>query len=972
MAQLREQQTLEQRSQVHGAHLLAAARAQVADVSLAGKWVQGLLARLNGDPAFRIQALRFIDVLPSLDDDAELVRVFDEYFDADEFPLPRAGELAVQAGKLLGRHALAGVIRHAAATLSRQFLAGQDADSVFERVAELEGRGRRVSLDRVGEVILSENEAERYLQGYLGLLDASRARAGAPLHLSVKLSSLYSRIAAHRLEHGRERVLARLLTLSRAARDAGASITLDMEDFDTRPLTLAVFERWVTHPEFADWDGVGIALQAYLRDAADDVAFVLDLTGRRAAPFTVRLVRGAYWDQECIRALQHGWPIPVWRRQAQTDRTYEDCAVRLIGAHPRIRCAVATHNPRSMAFAMACAERDGLDPAALEFQLLYGMAESLQGALQSLGHPVRVYLPFGEPIPGMAYLVRRLLENSSSQSLARLSLLDEQDDAQLLRAPPLEDDSASDGADDVTGAAFVNEAPRRFVEGAERDAFAAAIGLVRERLGGDYPALVDGVESTQSARIRSTCPAQPDLEVGSVTACGRTEADHALEVAQRAFPDWRDRPVEDRAGLLRAAAHRLRTARDEFAAWQIFEAGKTWTEADADVCEAIDFLMFYADEAERLAGDRGVSVPGEHNRCLYQPRGIGVVIPPWNFPLAILTGMLSATLASGNCAILKPASDTPVIAARFVRLLLDAGLPPGVVSFLPGAGAEVGDYLVGHPDVHLVAFTGSREVGCRLLQRAAELAPGQDHVKRVIAEMGGKNAIIVDASADPDEAASGILQSAFGYQGQKCSACSRVIVVGDLYAGLVERLAAAAGDLVMELPWLPHADMGPVINRAAQKRIDETVAAAQAWGRQVYRGRVPDGLLGSYVAPAIFDNVDPASPLARDEIFGPVLAVMPARDFDAALAIANSTDYALTGGVYSRSPARLRVAAERFRVGNLYLNRGITGALVGRQPFGGLKLSGVGSKAGGPDYLLQFMEPRCITENTMRRGVAPW
>jgi len=365
-------------------------------------------------------------------------------------------------------------------------------------------------------------------------------------------------------------------------------------------------------------------------------------------------------------------------------------------------------------------------------------------------------------------------------------------------------------------------------------------------------------------------------------------------------------------------------------------------------------------------------VPGETNCYCYRPRGLGLVIPPWNFPLAILAGMLSATLAAGNCALLKPSSDTPVIAARFMGLLAEAGLPPGVAGLLPGPGAEIGEHLADHPAIHLVAFTGSRAVGCRLLERAARLAPGQDHVKKVIAEMGGKNAIIVDASADLDEAVAGILQSAFGYQGQKCSACSRVIVVGEIYARLVARLAEAAGDLVMALPWEPYCDIGPVINAAARRRIESLVEQAHQWGTPVFRGKVPKDLCGHYVAPAMFKDVEPHSPLAQEEIFGPVLALMPARDFDQALQMANDTAYALTGGVYSRSPAHLRRAKERFRVGNLYLNRGITGALVGRQPFGGFKLSGIGSKAGGPDYLLQFMEPRCITENTLRRGVAPW
>ncbi len=964
-----DQLAFERQVRAHGTELVAGVRAQTQAASMAEKWVRALLGRLNRDPQFRIQALRFIDVLPSLVDDAELVRIFNEYFEPQEFPLPRFGEFALHTGKLLGDRVLAKLIRAAAQTLSHQFLAGQEAAEVFARMAQLERQGRRISLDRVGELTLSEADADRYLQVYLDLIAAAAPRSSVPMQLSVKLSSLYARIAAHSVDRASEIVLRRLLLLTRAAREAGVGITLDMEDYDKRPLVLQVFRLWLAEPSLRDWAGAGIALQAYLRDALDDLRRLRDLASQREAPFQVRLVRGAYWDQECIRALQHGWPIPVWRQQHQTDLTYEACIDQLLEMHPKVDTAIATHNPRSIAYAMARAEQRGLGKADIEFQMLYGMAEPMQAALQVLGYPVRVYLPFGEAIPGMAYLVRRLLENSSSQSLERLADAGEADSDQWFQAP-----AAADPADQPASvpAVFANEPVRRFVEQRERDDLTAAIERVRSQLGGGYGPLIEGREASGTAHIESICPAEPELLVGRVVVAGRDEAERSIKAATAAFPAWRDRPVGERAALLHEAAQRLCAARDEFAAWEMFEAGKNWTEADADVCEAVDFLRFYADESERLAAAQGVSLPGEVNRYFYQARGVGVVIPPWNFPLAIMTGMLAATLVSGNCAILKPSSDTPVVAARFVRLLLDAGVPPDVVSFLPGPGGEVGEFLVRHPATHLIAFTGSREVGCHLLQRAAQLAPGQRHVKRVIAEMGGKNAIIVDASADPDEAVSAILQSAFGYQGQKCSACSRVIVVGELYAGLVERLVDATSDLVIGLPWEPHCDLGPVINASAQRRIHAFIDSADQWGEQIYRAAVPGGLQGSYVGPAIFKDVDPQSPLAQEEIFGPVLALIPSRDFGQALAIANDTDYALTGGVYSRSPANLQRAAAEFEVGNLYLNRGITGALVARQPFGGFKLSGIGSKAGGPDYLMQFLEPRCVTENTLRRGVAPW
>jgi RHH-type proline utilization regulon transcriptional repressor/proline dehydrogenase/delta 1-pyrroline-5-carboxylate dehydrogenase len=355
----------------------------------------------------------------------------------------------------------------------------------------------------------------------------------------------------------------------------------------------------------------------------------------------------------------------------------------------------------------------------------------------------------------------------------------------------------------------------------------------------------------------------------------------------------------------------------------------------------------------------------------YRPRGIGLVIAPWNFPLAILTGMLSATIVTGNTAILKPSSLTPVIAARFMELVVQAGVPPGVVNFLPGPGRETGAYLAAHPEIAIIAFTGSRDVGTQLIQTGAQLMPGQRHIKRVIAELGGKNAIIIDDDADLDAAIPGVLQSAFGFQGQKCSAASRVIAVGNIYPAFIKRLREATASLTIGDPQQPGNLLGPVIDAAAHQRIAEVIAKGETTARLLtpVRDDVPGA--GYYMAPAIFTDVAPDNPLAQEEIFGPVLSVLRVNTFEQAIELANNTQYALTGGVYSRRPVHLEYARKAFQVGNLYLNRKITGALVSRQPFGGFRLSGMGSKAGGPDYLKQFIDPVCITENTLRRGFAP-
>jgi RHH-type proline utilization regulon transcriptional repressor/proline dehydrogenase/delta 1-pyrroline-5-carboxylate dehydrogenase len=448
------------------------------------------------------------------------------------------------------------------------------------------------------------------------------------------------------------------------------------------------------------------------------------------------------------------------------------------------------------------------------------------------------------------------------------------------------------------------------------------------------------------------------------------DVEDAIAIAREAWPGWAATRWEERAATLFRAAAAMREERDDLAGLIVFEAGKPVVEADADVCEAIDFLEYYGREALTLgAGAPVLQVPGESNRYGYQPRGIGVVIAPWNFPLAIPTGMVSAALVTGNAVLFKPAEQTPGIAWRLARILLDAGVPPGVFAFLPGVGETIGPPMVEHRDVSFITFTGSRAVGLEIVRRAAA-QPASRHVKRVVAEMGGKNAIVVDSDADLDEAVPAIVQSAFSYAGQKCSAAARVIAVGPVHDSLVERLAGAAQLVPIGHPRNLETVVGPVIDEDAYRRVRGYQELAARDGRVVVqRQDVPDG--GWYAGPTVVALPDRSSPVANEEIFGPVVAVFRADDFDRAITLANDTPYALTGGCFSRSPAHLERAAHELRAGNIYLNRGITGAMVGRQPFGGYGLSGVGSKSGGPDYLHQFVDPRSIAENTMRQGFAP-
>lgn len=520
---------------------------------------------------------------------------------------------------------------------------------------------------------------------------------------------------------------------------------------------------------------------------------------------------------------------------------------------------------------------------------------------------------------------------------------------------------------------FRNEPLTDFTVAANRERFRAALARIAARIAeGPYRAapIIDGKELTQGERYERVDPADNDIVVGTTTFCTAADAQRAVQVLLSGQPAWDDFGYEKRAACIARAGDLMADERFDLAALIIREAGKSWREADADVAEAIDFCRYYAAEMRRLGPPlRTAEVPGEDNIYSYKPRGIAAVIAPWNFPLAIACGMAVAALVTGNAVALKPAEQTGIIAHRLVRILLEAGVPTDVLAFLPGWGEAVGRALVDHPRVDLICFTGSKAVGLEIIAKAAQTKPEQTSIKRVIAELGGKNCIIVDEDADLDEAIKAITYSAFGFSGQKCSACSRVIAVGDAYETLLSRLGDACADIAVGNPSEPETVVGPVIDAESQERINATISRATSELPVLFQGRAPAG--GFFVPPTIFRDVPVTSSLWSDEIFGPVVCCRKAKNFAEAIELANASSYALTGGLISRSPRHIALARARFRVGNLYINRGCTGALVCRQPFGGFKMSGIGSKAGGRDYLLQFMEPLTITENTMRRGFSP-
>ncbi|MGF1515367.1 MAG: L-glutamate gamma-semialdehyde dehydrogenase [Elainellaceae cyanobacterium] len=982
------QSNYETETQAIARKLLAATqeRSLLSQVRDQMRWDDKLLDWTMGNPGLRVQMFRFIDCLPALKSKAEIARHMQEYLGDPAVELPSAlkGMLNFANPDSMPGQVAATTVSTAVETLARKYISGETLKQALKSIEQLRKQKMAFTVDLLGEAVITETEAQSYLNKYLELMEQLTEAAqrwstvpqidqadGEPLpkvQVSVKLTAFYSQFDPLDAKGSEAVVRDRARTLLRRARALGAAVHFDMEQYEYKDITLAILKDLLMEEEFRDRTDVGVTLQAYLRDSDEDLQGLIAWAKERGNPITVRLVKGAYWDQETITSRQNHWPQPVYRHKSSTDANFERMTQRLLESHEYLYAAIGSHNVRSQAHAIAIARALDIPSRAFELQVLYGMGDKLAKALVAQGCRVRVYCPYGDLIPGMAYLIRRLLENTANSSFLRQSL--ENRPVDELLAPPVAGDESGEAIPRSAPYTLIDNAPDTdYSEDGARQEAARAVDTVRQQLGQSYKPLIGGDRVETAATVNSVNPCRPDEVVGTVGLIDVAQADEAIAAAKEAFEGWRRTPAIERANILRKAAEGLEARRAELSAWMVVEGGKPLHQADAEVSEAIDFCRYYADEMERLDTGYTYDVAGETDRYRYEPRGLVVVISPWNFPLAIPTGMTVAALVTGNCVLLKPAETTVVIAAKLTEILVEAGIPSGVFQYVPGKGSTAGAHLVSHPDTHMIVFTGSREVGCQIYASAAVLQPGQKHLKRVVAELGGKNASIVDESADLDQAVQGVAYSAFGYSGQKCSACSRVVVLDPIYDAFVARLVEAGRSLNVGDAADPGTSVGPVIDAAAQKRIKEYIETGKQEATVALEASAPKE--GYYVGPVIFTDVAPDAVIAQEEIFGPVLAVIRAKDFDAAIAIANSTDYALTGGLYSRTPSHIERAGREFEVGNLYINRSITGAIVARQPFGGFKLSGVGSKAGGPDYLLQFLEPRTVTENVQRQGFAP-
>ena len=925
-----------------------------------------LLTNAVADERFRTRLLRYMDVLASFDHDRhghEAKRLAAEYF-GDDFPgLPRPLRWLLRVGR--DEHLPAPVVgetaRRSAELFARRFITPPGEESVRETLTYLERHGRAPSFDLLGEAVLSEAEALSYVERYLAMVDQlrrepqaqQRTASGAPaLQLSIKLSSLTSLFTPVDPDGTIARVRPPLEAIADAARRAGIGLTVDMEQHAYRDLTWEVFRRTFARGErLGDWADAGIVLQAYLRSAEANAASIVAFARERGTPFQVRLVKGAYWDFETITASANRWPAPVWSEKAATDRSFERAAGTLLGGHPHLRLAVASHNARSHAMAEALAEAAGLPSGTVEHQTLFRTYEGMSRALAGMGWPTRDYVPVGELLPGMAYLVRRVLENSSQAGF----LLQSRGGAkpeELLR-PPAErpDDSAAAPAGE---GGFVRMAEARWFDAGFREEFERALTSTRAQWGRTYEVRA-GDEALAGEAVAIHSPSHPDEgPVGVVPFVDPETARRVASAVREGSTPWATTPVGERARILRRAADLLEERAHEFAAWIVHEGGRDRAGAWAEVVEAVDYLRYYAVQAEQLFRDFEGRVA---------PRGVVAVIPPWNFSLAIPCGMTVAALATGNGVVLKPAGQTPLVALRLTALLHEAGVPRGALVCLPGHGSEAGQALVESPDVAMVAFTGSRGVGVQMHDDVARVIPRDGVVKALVAEMGGKNAALVFADADMDEAVDSIVHSSFGHANQKCSAVSRVLVERSVLDRLSARLVEAARSLHIGPADAAATEVNPIIDRRAWDRLQSAAAEARR------EGEVLLDLFDATPLQAgpLIVQMDAAQALssstATEELFGPILVVIPFDDEEEVYDIANGTAYGLTAGVYSRSPSTVERATSALRAGNIYVNRGTTGARPGVEPFGGMAMSGTGPKAGGPDSLWAFVRRTDVPED---------
>src|SRR5438477_1129562 len=848
---------------------------------------QRLMTFSMRDERFKTQLFRFVAVLPSLRRSSEIIQHLEQYFSNTNNGFHALVGTGVRLARLFPWIS-APVLRWNVSETARQFIAGRNPDEVIATLRKRRAQRIGFTVDVLGEAVVSEAEADEYAARYADLLDklaretnnwadplGINAQLFPVVNLSVKISALYSQLNPAAPADAIAHLGTKLRPLLRRARELGAFINFDMESYAHKNTTLELFKTVFSEEEFKDWPHAGIVIQAYLRDADRDLRDLVDWGRARRTRFAVRLVKGAYWDYETTKSRQNESNPPVFLQKPESDANFEALTRVLFENESIVTAAFGSHNVRSIAHAQALADELGIDCSRFEFQLLYGMAGPIKRALVEMGYRVREYCPVGELLPGMAYLVRRLLENTSNEGFLRAKFAENVSAEELLRDPreliklngarPMKSQSTittqnehpqgSSAVDTAPDDVYRNSPLVNFVYKDSQDKMRSALREARQRFGEKYPLVIGGEKVWTEQLTPSVNPSAPTEIVGYAAKAGIPEAERAVKAARGAFRKWSRTPFEERARLVERAAEILERRRFELSALEVFEVAKAWSEADADIREAIDFCRFYAQQMRRLGRPKLTQqVPGEESYHHYWPRGVAFVVAPWNFPIAILCGMTSAALVTGNTVIMKPSEQSIICGAMLMQVFEEAGVPPGVLNFLSGRGSVIGAHLVDHKDVDLIAFTGSREVGLKIWESAGITRAGQRELKRVICEMGGKNAMIVDADADLDETIMYSIYSVFGFQGQKCSALSRLILLEENYDRVMERLIPAAASLRVGDPEEPGIMVGPVIDESAYRRILDYIEIGKSEATLAYQAKeVPPH--GYFVPPTIFTEV---------------------------------------------------------------------------------------------------------------------
>jgi RHH-type transcriptional regulator, proline utilization regulon repressor / proline dehydrogenase / delta 1-pyrroline-5-carboxylate dehydrogenase len=914
------------------------------------------------DPKLQTQIFKFVDVLPNLKEKESVVKILSEYLDKSNFKL---GSVVNSFSKLpIISNIFKSTVTASVAFLARIFICGQNTQEAVETINKLKKKNQKYTLDLLGEVVLTQAEADHYYERYQELIhDIDNA------NVSVKLSALVPQINQNNFKEKKEILKERLRHLYHLGKTNNATVNVDSEHHSWHELIFDTVKEVLAEKEFENFNSAGIVIQAYLKESEKDLDDWVQWLKIHKKKITVRLVKGAYWDYEQAHALQKSWDVPVFEDKALTDVNYEKLTEKILNHTDCLRPAFASHNIRSLAYALKLVEEKNISKDDFEIQMLFGMLDDLKDYFSERGYCLRVYLPYGELLPGMSYLVRRLLENTANDSFLKQGFIDGRSQDELLKDPQLKINNKENLSSEFVNSADINFETEKIRNEFQESLQKTKLSLSEEKM---CPLIINGEKKYSSESFTTINPANKSQVLAKIFKAGIEDCNLAIVGAKEVQKKWFELDVEKRAKVLKETAKEFEKKREFLNSILILESGKAWQEADAETSEAIDFMNYYALQAEKLFGVSKLrSLPGERNTNAYQALGIGLVISPWNFPLAIMLGMTVATLVTGNAVLVKPSSQTCLIAYEALSILLEnikkvVGKEyKGLISFLPGSGSVIGEYLINHEAVSAIAFTGSNQTGMRINEAASKSRP----VKNYVAEMGGKNVIIIEKTADLDEAIPGVIYSAFGFSGQKCSACSRVIVEDEIYDDFKERMLDAMKFVKVDDPQSFEIYTGPVIDENAYNNIHSYIDLASKEGSIVYYDESKNKQ-GYFINPLIVENLIEESRITKEEIFGPVLAIYRAKDIDHALELANNTEFGLTAGLYSRSPKVIEQASKEIQAGNFYINRPCTGAVVSRQAFGGHKNSSIGFKAGGPNYLLQFVKEKTITENTMRRGFA--